>query len=52
MEEWSIVPKALRRMRCIGGEIMLKVKTGLSTIKLYKGQNAMCNEKKLKIKFN
>ena len=35
MEEWSIVPKVIRRKRHIGGEIMLKVKTGLSSIKLH-----------------
>ena len=29
---------------------MLKVKTGLNTIKLYEGQNTVCDEKKLKIK--
>ena len=51
MEEWSIVPKVIRRNRCVGVEIMLKVKTGLSTIKLNEGQNAMCDEKKLKIKY-
>ena len=44
------MPKVIRRKRDIGVETMLKVKTGLSTIKLYEGKNAMCDEKKLKIK--
>ena len=50
MKEWAIVPKVIRRKRHIGGEMMTKVKTGLSTIKLYQGQNKICDEKKLKIK--
>ena len=43
MEEWAIVPKLIRRKRHVGGEMMLKVKIGLSAIKL-------CQEKKMAMK--
>ena len=46
MEQWAIVPKVIRRKRHIGGEMVLKVNTGLIAIKFHEGQNTICNEKR------
>ena len=43
IEEWTIVPKVIRRKRHIGEEMIKEVKTGLSAIKLCQGQNTICN---------
>ena len=49
MMEWKIVPKTIRRKRCIVGQMIAQVKTGLSAIKLNQGQNMICNKNNLKI---
>ena len=48
-QEWAMLPKLIRRMKCVLGQMMMQVKTRLIAMQLCQGHHKMCDENNLKI---